>query len=91
MPFLLRANNWEQITIHASLTGTEWMVPSPILHIVIDNEADTEFAIVDFEFGWMMSKRADVTGHSFYVRPSVGVGADRPTDGSIEVGYKIVG
>jgi hypothetical protein len=30
-------------------------------------------------------------GHSFYIRPMVGVGADRPADGSIELGYKIVG
>jgi hypothetical protein len=40
----------------------------------------------------MMSKwKPDLTGHSFYIRPSVGVGSDRPTDGSIEIGYKIVG
>jgi hypothetical protein len=66
-----------------------WFFTDP--QIVIDNEADIEFAIVDFEFGWMMSKWADLKGHSFYVRPSVGVGSDRPADGSIEVGYKIVG
>jgi len=29
--------------------------------------------------------------HSFYVRPSIGVGADRLTDYSGELGYKIVG
>lgn len=66
-----------------------WFFTDP--QIVIDNENDTEFAIVDFEFGWMMSKWTDLKGHSFYIRPSVGVGADRPTDGSIELGYKIVG
>ncbi len=31
-----------------------WFFTDP--QIVIDNENDTEFAIVDFEFGWMMSK-----------------------------------
>jgi hypothetical protein len=30
-------------------------------------------------------------GRSFYLRPSIGVGSDRPADGSVEVGYKIVG
>ena len=59
--------------------------------IVIDNEDDVEYVIVDFEFGWMMSKWTDLKGHSFYIRPSIGVGGDRPTDGSIEIGYKIVG
>ena len=33
----------------------------------------------------------DQKGPGFYVRPSVGVGADRPTEGSVEVGYKWVG
>ncbi len=60
--------------------------------IIFDNETDEEFAIVDFEFGWMMAKWwPDMKGHSFYIRPSIGVGTDRPTDGSIELGYKIVG
>ena len=66
-----------------------WFFTDPL--IVIDNENNTEFAIVDFEFGWMMSKWTDLKGHSFYIRPSVGVGSDRPTDGSVEIGYKIVG
>ena len=66
-----------------------WFFTDP--QIVIDNENDTEFAIIDFEFGWMMSKWTDLKGHSFYIRPMVGVGADRPADGSVEIGYKIVG
>jgi len=66
-----------------------WFFTDP--QIVIDNEADVEFMIVDIEFGWMMSKWTDLKGHSFYLRPSLGVGADRPVDGSIELGYKMVG
>ena len=66
-----------------------WFFTDP--QIIIDNETNTEFAIVDFEFGWMMSKWTDLKGHSFYVRPSIGVGADRLTDYSLEVGYKVVG
>ena len=69
--------------------GMSWFFTDP--QIVIDNETNKEFSIVDFEFGWMMSKWADLPGHSIYIRPSVGVGADRPTDYSIEFGYKIVG
>ena len=67
-----------------------WFFTDP--QIVIDNETNKEFSIVDFEFGWMMTKWwPDMKGQSFYIRPSVGVGADRPVDGSLEIGYKIVG
>lgn len=66
-----------------------WFFADP--QIVIDNEENTEYAIVDLEVGWMLSKWTDLKGHSFYIRPSFGVGADRPTDGSIELGYKMVG
>ncbi len=67
-----------------------WFFTDP--QIVFDNENDIEFAIVDLEWGWMMSTWFDdLPGQSFYLRPSFGVGADRPTEGSIEFGYKIVG
>ena len=66
-----------------------WFFTDP--QLVFDRETKKEFSVVDFEFGWMMSKWTDLRGHSFYVRPSVGIGADRPTDYSIEIGYKIVG
>jgi hypothetical protein len=67
-----------------------WFFTDP--QIIIDNEADVEYAIVDFEWGWMMANwNPDKKGQSFYVRPSIGVGADRPTEGSVEFGYKWVG
>lgn len=67
-----------------------WFFTDP--QLLFDNENDIEFAIIDFEFGWMMANwNPDAKGQSFYVRPSIGVGADRPTEGSIEVGYKWVG
>ena len=66
-----------------------WFFTDP--QIVFDLESNEEFVIVDFEFGWMMSKWTDLKGHSIYIRPSVGVGGDRPTDGSIELGYKMIG
>ena len=81
------------IDLNFLMMGTSklfWFFTDP--QIVIDNETDKEFVIFDLEFGWMMAKWfKDLKGHSVYVRPSFGVGADRPTDGSIELGYKIVG
>ena len=58
--------------------------------IVIDHEANTEFVLIDIELGTMLDKYLGTKGHSAYVRPSVGMGQDRPYDASIEVGYKIV-
>ncbi len=66
-----------------------WFFTDP--QIVIDNETNKEFAIVDLEFGFMMSKWTNLKGHSFYIRPSIGVGGDRATDGAVEIGYKMVG
>jgi hypothetical protein len=67
-----------------------WFFTDP--QIVIDNENDQEFAIVDLEWGWMMANWwPESKGQSFYIRPSIGVGADRPAEGSIEIGYKFVG
>ena len=37
-----------------------------------------------------VEQKLTLPGHSVYVRPSFGLGTDRPVDGSIEVGYKIV-
>ena len=76
--------------LRMGLDKQSWFFTDP--QIVIDNENNVEFAIVDLEWGWMMTKwKPDLKGHSFYIRPSIGVGTDRPTDGSIEFGYKIVG
>jgi len=72
--------------------GQSWLFAEP--QIVFDQENDTEFAIMDIEFGWMMTKWSpDMKGQSFYVRPTftIGSGWDRPTDYGIEIGYKWVG
>jgi hypothetical protein len=84
----------EQILIDLNLlimakNKQSWFFTDP--QIVFDLETNEEYAIVDLEFGWMMSKWTDLKGHSFYIRPMFGVGGDRPVDGSIEVGYKILG
>jgi len=81
------------IDLNFLMMGTSkkfWFFTDP--QIVIDNETDKAFCICDLEFGMMMTTwYEDLKGHSVYIRPSFGVGGDRPTDGSVEVGYKIVG
>ena len=69
---------------------TRWLFINP--QILLDQENNDEYAFIDIEFGWMMAKWfPEMKGHSFYVRPSFTVGADRPSDYGIELGYKIVG
>ena len=63
---------------------TRWFLADP--QIILDYENNREFALIDLEFGTMLKTK----GHSAYIRPSVGIGNDRPYDASIEVGYKIV-
>lgn len=65
-----------------------WALFDP--QIVLDYEDDKEFMIIDIEAGTMLDKYFGTKGHSAYLRPSFGVGNDRSTDGSIEVGYKII-
>ena len=65
-----------------------WALVDPAF--VIDHEANTEYMLIDIELGTMLDKYLGTKGHSAYVRPSVGIGGDRPYDASIEVGYKIV-
>lgn len=65
-----------------------WALFDP--QFVFDYENEKEFSIIDMETGTMLDRFFGTKGHSAYVRPSIGIGADRPTDGSIEVGYKII-
>jgi hypothetical protein len=65
-----------------------WMLVNP--SYVIDHETDANFGFVDAEFGTMLDKIMGLNGHSVYIRPSIGIGEDHPTDGSIEVGYKVI-
>ena len=57
---------------------------------VLDYENDTEFMLVDVEVGTMLDKYLGTKGHSVYLRPSVGIGTDRPYDGSVEMGHKMI-
>jgi len=73
-----------------SVDGQSWLFAEP--QIVFDQETDADFAIMDIEFGWMMTKWwPDLKGQSFYLRPTFTIGADRPTDYGIELGYKFIG
>ena len=65
-----------------------WFFADP--QIVLDYERDVEYAITDFELGMMLDPYIGTSGHSVYVRPSIGVGAYRPTDGSVEFGYRAI-
>ena len=65
-----------------------WSLLDP--QIILDWQEEESYMILDWELGMMLDKYTGSKGHSIYIRPSVGVGGDRPTDGSIEVGYKIV-
>lgn len=65
-----------------------WLMINPTF--VLDYENNQEYILLDFEVGTMLDKYLGTTGHSFYVRPGVSIGGDRPTDVSIEMGYKIV-
>ena len=62
-----------------------WFFTDP--QFVRDLENNKEFAQIDLEWGFMMPAQ----GQSLYVRPSVAIGTHRPTDTSIEIGYKFVG
>jgi hypothetical protein len=65
-----------------------WSLFDP--QIILDYENETEFMLIDIEVGTMLDRYFGTKGHSAYFRPSIGIGCDRPTDGSIEAGYKII-
>ena len=65
-----------------------WMLVNPTY--VMNYEANTEFLMVDFEVGAMLDQYFGTKGHSDYIRPGISYGADRPTDVTLEAGYKII-
>ena len=62
---------------------TNWVTIDP--QIVRDWEADTEFGQLEIEFGHVM-----FGGMSVYLRPGIGIGADRPLEWNLEFGLKVV-
>jgi hypothetical protein len=65
--------------------GKNWLIVNP--QIVIDHEAKAEFMVVDAEWGFMIAPQSGISG---YVRPGVGVGADRPFNYNLEFAIKFV-
>lgn len=84
--------------IHQGVIDLNWLVMSDSKQywffvdpqIILDYEKNKEYLIVDLVVGAMLDKHLGTNGHSTYLRPSFGIGSDRPLDGSIELGYKIV-
>lgn len=74
--------------LKTSADKQRWALLDP--QIILDYENDTEFMLIDVEVGTMLDKYFGTKGHSAYLRPSIGIGGDRPTEGSIEVGYKVI-
>jgi len=64
-------------------TKTSWLTIDP--QIVHDWEKDTEFGQLEIEFGRVM-----FGGMSVYLRPGMGIGADRPLEWNLEFGLKVV-
>lgn len=60
-----------------------WSLINP--QAVIDHENDASFALLEVEYGRMI-----LGGMSSYVRPSFGLGDDKPYDWSAEFGFKAI-
>lgn len=65
--------------------GKNWLLLDP--QIIIDHENSREFATVDAEWGFMIAPKQ---GISAYVRPGIGIGADRPWDWNLEFALKFI-
>ena len=60
-----------------------WALADP--QIVVDHENDKEFGLIELEYGRIM-----FGGLSSYLRPSIGIGSDKPDDWSMEFGFKVI-
>jgi hypothetical protein len=65
--------------------GKNWFLLDP--QIILDHENSTEFMTIDAEWGFMIAPKSGVSG---YVRPGIGVGADRPFAYNLEFAIKFV-
>jgi hypothetical protein len=65
--------------------GKNWLILDP--QIILDHENNKEVMTVEAEWGYMMVPQS---GISSYLRPGVGVGADRPYSWNVEIGLKFV-
>jgi hypothetical protein len=65
--------------------GKYWLIVDP--QIVIDHENKKEPALIEVEWGYMISPSA---GASTYIRPGAGIGPDKPYVWNLEAGLKFV-
>ena len=65
--------------------GKNWLIINP--QPIFDWENKTEFMVVDFEWGFMIVPQSGIAG---YVRPGIGIGADRPFNYNFEFAIKFV-
>ena len=70
--------------LKTSADKKKWALINP--QAVFDYENDKQFALIEAEIGTMVG----TGGKSVYLRPSFGVGDDRPYDFSLEAGFKLV-
>ncbi|MDW3095037.1 MAG: hypothetical protein R8G33_05110 [Gammaproteobacteria bacterium] len=65
----------------------KWVLVNP--QYIVDHNLHTQGGAVEAEMGVMLNHLGfNLDGRSVYVRPSIGIGPDRLTDGSIELGWK---
>jgi hypothetical protein len=65
--------------------GRNWLIANP--QIILDHENSVELGTVEAEWGFMIAPKQ---GISAYLRPGVGVGADRTYDWNLEFALKFV-
>jgi len=65
--------------------GKNWLIVDP--QAVLDHENDTESVNVEAEWGFVIAPSAGASG---YLRPGIGIGADKPYSWNFEVGLKFV-
>ena len=65
--------------------GWNWIILNP--QIIFDHHNEAEFAMIDFEWGFMIAPESGIGG---YIRPGIGVGYDRPFDYNLEFAIKFV-
>ena len=65
--------------------GWNWIILNP--QPIFDHHNSTTFAQVDFEWGFMIVPKSGIAG---YIRPGIGVGADRPFDYNLEFAIKFI-
>jgi hypothetical protein len=65
--------------------GKNWLIVDP--QAILDHETDKELGTFEAEWGFMI---APSVGASGYLRPGIGIGADKPYTWNTEVGLKFV-